>query len=664
MEIDRTTREPLAPLAQRQNVALAPVAAPSVVGADPVLLIGGPDSADATGVDEAAAPLVDLCLSPLAQTPFRVGLVGPYGAGKSFALRRLVRAISVAASQPPDAASPRHSKIVIVDFDAAGLGSDRAIGFDPASALASATFVALENGRDGVSYQALADEAAHGTADPARAALAASERHDDAGRRLEAERQARSEIESKRARLTESLIFETPGGRVDSMIRTSRSTIESRLNRFGFDDGDPAANFRALLRDLAGAGAGSRAGLLVRSTWAYRGQFALLLLAVAAAAAAYGLKRLGAAAGDGSLGDLVSGAQPVADFVNAHASWLDKGVSALLAVAGLAAFFNLWRAAGFTALLYRGLRLLRLDSVERRRELDASAERADRRLSALAAEADVASKRAEALTKRAGGARHVVRPPGPPFLKALETPAKTSRDFFAELGRLMRGPASAETPAPSRIVFAIDNLEALPPVDAARLIDALQTFLGPGAVALVACDPDALAPGAGSGFARTRFDVVFNLAGIVVGDSAARTAKLIGEGARAAGAPTRRATGPLAEPLSPAEGALLSALAPLGDGAPGSIRRLHNAYRLARLSEAPRPLVAVMLAALMSPNRDYARTLANMFGASEEPMDEPTGIPTLVAALQAARGVHGGPFSKADALAAWRAARLWAPSQG
>lgn len=662
LEIERGTREPAPLLPQRESVALAPVAPPSYAAADPVLLVGHPDSADATGVECAMAPLVDLCLSPLAQTPFRVGIVGPLGAGKSFALKRLTRSLSVAASQPPDASQPRHNKIVIVEFDAAGLGSDRAVGFDPASALASATFIALERGRDGVSYAALADEAAHGAADPARAAVAAAERHDDVGRRLEAERGAHADLESKRARLTESLIFETPGSRVDAMIRASRSTVESRLRRFGFVDGDPAANFRALLRDLAGAGASGRANLMVRSIWAYRGQLALLVLAALSFAAAYGLNRLVGASADGSFADLMQGADAVAAFVTAHAIAFKRAASVLLAVGGLAAFLDLWRAAGFVALLFRGLRLLGLDVVARRRELDAIGQRIERRLAALTAEAEAASKRAESLARRAGVVRNVARPPGPAFLKALETPARSSCDFFAELGRLMSQPATAETPTPSRIVLAIDNLEALPSADAVRLVDAVHALLGPGSVALVSCDLEALAPGAGAVFARARFDVVFNLSGVAQGDAGELTARLIGEGARGGPTGVHRSGASLVAPLSSAEIALLAALAPLGEGTPGAVRRLHNAYRLARLSEAPRPLVAVMLAACLSPNREHSRMLATMFGSSAETLEEPADAPTLVAALRAARGAHGGPISRAEGEAAWRAARRWSAS--
>ncbi len=653
LQIDRASREPTMPSPPRPN--------PPVASSDPVLIVGGAETPDLIGVDAAMAPLVELCLSPLAETPFRIGLIGPLGSGKTFALKRLAAAISVAASQPPDSYAPRHSRIVIANFDAAGLGSDRAVGFDPASALASAVFVALENGRDGLTYTALADEAAHGAADPLRAAIAAAERHDETSKRLDAERTARADLESKRARLSDVILYETPGSRVDAMIRANRATIEARLGRFGFGEGNATANYRDLLRDLAATNPTARIGLLFRAIWAYRGQLTLIVTAIVALAFAYGLARLRGAAADGSLAAFSDSLTSAAGFITANAGWIGHAITVLAWLAALAAFYDLWRAVGFSALLYRGLRLLSQEIVDRKRELDASVARADRRLATLSAEADATGRRAENLARRAGGARHVARPPGPAFLRALETPAKTSRDFFAELGRLMSRPASPETPTPSRLILAIDNLEALAPADASRLIDATQALIGPGAVALIACDPSALAPGAGPAFARSRFDVTFNLAALGGGDAERLAARVMGGAAAPGASPTLGVR--LVEPLSAAEAALLAALAPLTEGTPGAIRGLYNAYRLARVADAPRPLIALMLAALSSPNRDYARSLANALALPGETVEEPVETPKLVAAIQAARGAHGAPLSKAGAAAAWNVARRWSPSQ-
>ena len=210
IDADREEREPTA--AQSLGPILPPAAPrPTLPGPrEPVLFSDKSDSSDLLGVAEAVRPLAELCLAPEAQTPFLAGIVGPSGAGKSFALRRLVGAIDAlanAAAKTPG--GPFLSRIVIASVDAAGVSAD------PASALAAAAFVALERDRAGVSYPALADEAAHATTDPRRAALAAADRLDEIVRRLETERVAREEVEAKRARLAELLLYETPGSRVN-----------------------------------------------------------------------------------------------------------------------------------------------------------------------------------------------------------------------------------------------------------------------------------------------------------------------------------------------------------------------------------------------------------------------------------------------------------------
>ena len=221
---------------------------------EPIFYADTGDRADLQNIGEAVAPFAELCVLGEAQTPFLIGVVGPSGSGKSFAVRRLaetVETLAEAAAKTPQ--TPFLTRVLVAPIDAA------AIGADPASALAAAAFAALERDRNGVSYAALADEAAHAGVDPHRAALAAAERHDEIGKRLETERAARDDVEAKRARLTEALIYDTPGSRIDAFIRSNRPTIDARLRRFDLADGDAAANYRDLVRDLETAGAASRA---------------------------------------------------------------------------------------------------------------------------------------------------------------------------------------------------------------------------------------------------------------------------------------------------------------------------------------------------------------------------------------------------------------------
>ena len=361
------------------------------------------------------------------------------------------------------------SRVVVAQIDAAALSGD------PASALASAAFVALERDGAGGSYPALADEAAHAAADPRRAAVSAAERHDEITARLEAERSAREDVEAKRARLPEALLFETPGSRIDAFIRTRRGAIDARLRRFGLADGDSAANYRDLVRDFSSRGAASQAALIVRAIWAFGGQLRLLALALIAFLLAFAFHWLRGSSADAAMHGLGDTAAPVAGWIGAHGDWLEWAVKGMIAVGLIALFVNIWRAVSFSTLLHRGLRLLNADVRDRRRELDASAARLNRRVAALGLEAEAASKRAEAMAKRAGGGA-IARAPGPVFLKSLESPAKVSREFFAELGRLMSA-QSISMPAPQRVIFAIDNLEAIAPGDAARLIETASALL-------------------------------------------------------------------------------------------------------------------------------------------------------------------------------------------
>ena len=223
---------------------------------------------------------------------------------------------------------------------------------------------------------------------------------------------------------------------------------------------------------------------------------------------------------------------------------------------------------------------------------------------------------------------------------------------------------TAEAPAPRRLIFVFDNLEAMAPVAAARLIDAARALLGPGCVGVVACDPAALAGPAGAAFARDRFEVVFDIAAAASSPERERLAARMIGGSASTPPRVEAPRTPLAEPLTQNEIALLTSLASLTDGSPSAIKRLHNAYRLARVEKVSRPLVALALAARMNADADVARRLHAAISGYGDRWDDPTGPSELVAAAQAARAAQGGSSAKADAAAAWSLAARYAPVEG
>ncbi len=175
-------------------------------------------------------PLAHLCVTSQVQTPFLAGILGPSGAGKTFALRRLAQTIEQ-LSALATTSGPALQRVVLARVDAS-------IGVEAPVAIASAAYAALDRAQGGVDYSGLLDELRHAGGDPHRAASAASDRHDDLVRKLEAERAQRDEVEAKRARLADALAFDTPGSRLDVFARAHRGTIEAQLRRFGLAGGD------------------------------------------------------------------------------------------------------------------------------------------------------------------------------------------------------------------------------------------------------------------------------------------------------------------------------------------------------------------------------------------------------------------------------------------
>jgi hypothetical protein len=664
---------------------------------EPVFVADGRDGPDLLDMREAIQPIAQTCAHRDTQTPLMIGIVGPSGSGKSFALQRLRLAVAgLAAGEDKAAGGPYLGRIVTAPIDAA------AISGDPASAIAAAVFTALGRDDGDVNYSALADEAAHAGADPYQAANKALERHDEARRRLDAERQSRDEVEARRARLVENVLFDTAGSRVDSYARGARGQIEARLRRFDLAGGDSTANFKNLVRDLAGAGWGSRLGVVLASIWGYRSQRRLLLAALLFFVLAFGAAELRAEPVIAWAGGLGSPFTFVADWLRTHGELVGYVFDGLVALGVIALIMNLWRAVFFAAMLFRGARLLNYDVGERQRDLDAASARLNRRVAALTAETETAAKHAEVAEKRANARGEAIteRAPTPMFVEPALAGASAARAFLVAVGKLIgaqagRAPAVASSPvmlsaravlgpqispsqispsltppaavfAPERLLLTFDNLDALSPAQALNLIETAHSLLGPSFVAAVACDPVALTQAAGGeGLLRGRFDKLFQLTFNARVAGAANSARLIARLMGAAAPPRLPETqndarqSQLSDPLSASESTLLGALAPLAASTPRGVKRYLNAYRVARVTSAPRSALALMLALGQSGDGEAAAGMDLLLTAQDGALADPPGPPALVAAVRATRAANGGALTIAETVAAREVARRY-----
>ena len=265
------------------SIAPPPPAAP--VRVEPIFLGDLADGADLLNASQIVQPLAHLCVTPQVQTPFLAAILGPSGAGKTFALRRLAQTIEQLSASSGTASGQAAQRVVLARVDAS-------IGVEAPVAIASAAYAALDRDFGDVDYSGLLDEICHAGADPHRAASAASDRHDDLVRKLEAERTQRDDVEAKRARLADALAFDTPGSRIDVFARAHRGTIELQLRRFGLAGSDADLSYRNLARDVSTIGAGGQVAVVLRSIWAYGSQARLLLWGVFAFVLAFILRFL------------------------------------------------------------------------------------------------------------------------------------------------------------------------------------------------------------------------------------------------------------------------------------------------------------------------------------------------------------------------------------
>ena len=612
----------------------------------PVFLSDSVEGADVLDTAAIIQPLAQLCVTAQVQTPFLAAIAGLPGSGKSFALKRLVQAIEAFAGS--NGALPR---VVVARVDASD-GAEAPVG------LATAAYAALDREPGGIDYSALLDESSHAGGDPLRAAKAASDRHDEIVRKLETERALRDEVEARSARLSDALLFETPGSRVDVFARARRGTIDARLRRFDLAGPDAAASYRDLVRDMVGMGPGGRAGVALRSIWAYAGQRRLLFWAIVAFLLGFAIHLLHGQEAVDAIQKTPAPQELVADWttkiagwISGHGAWFETASKVLYVLGALALALNIWRAISFSTLVLRGAQLLNIDVRDRRRDLDNRLARLEQRVGALSAEADAAAKRAEAAGRRAGG-KAASRAPGPEFLDARHVPAAAARSFLAALAeRIGLGP---EGSAPNRLVLVIDNLDALPAGAAIAWIETAQSVIGSGLIGVLALDLTRLVdPLGGLHEGRRRLDkwlhVVVNLprrtdfdgerlmTRLLVTDGQATPRRLVAEHGTA-----------LIEPLSNAEATLLIALAPLAAHSPRGAKRFLNAYRLARCTSAPRPVVALMQAVAFA-DEDVREAMRNRLSGASGELGDFDGPELLAKAVETARAANNGAITMSDA---------------
>ena len=592
-------------------------------------------------------PLAQLCLSPQVQTPFLAAIFGPSGAGKTFALRRLMQTIEQLNASPARAGGAL-ARPVLARVDASS-------GVEAPVAIASAAYAALDREPGGVDYSGLLDEIGHAGGDPHRAARAASDRHDEAGQ----EARGRA-LAARRARGQAGAACGHAGVRHPRLAPRRVRPRAPRNDRGAIAPVRPRRSRRRLELPPSGARhvdprrGRPRRDRGPRAIWAYGSQARLILWGIVAFALGFALRLLHGETALAAIGRASDWLKPVADWIGAHGEWFARASDILYLLGALAIALNLWRALGFSNLLLRGARLLTSEVRERRSDLDARAARLSQRVVALTAEADSAAKGADAAIRRVGG-KTSMRAPGPEFLELGHDHSASAREFLSALsGRI--GRSAAAGPTPDRLIVVVDNLDALPPAAAIAWIDAAQSVIGPGAIGLLAFDPARLAAALGGlREARRRLgkwlQATINLPARGDADGGRVIARLLSAAGEPAPAPDPAMAAALMEPLSGAEAALLAALAPLAAHSPRDAKRFLNAYRLARCSAAPRPVVALMQAAAFADD-DAQTAMRDRLASGPGDLSDIAGPPALVEAIRAARAALNGPISIEDARAA------------
>jgi hypothetical protein len=622
-----------------------PVSAPSAKAAP-----AQQPSPDALGVDPAIRGLAELAAHRSAGSPLTLGLLGPAGAGKSFALARfveLVQAFSASGAQP---GSAYVQNIVVARVDAAAAR-------EPSTALAGSVFSALQAG--GGASASLAEDAVAAGADPVDAARSASERLIEMRRRLDAERQTLRDLSGRRARLSETVLYQSAGSRIDSWARLNRSRLEGRLRAFGFKSGDPVATYKDLVRDVSeNRGLMGQASAFFHAMWAFRGQARLIVLAFIffLLAWALGLAKDSQSIWAGWIGGQGEAGGRAAAWINANGAFILSMARTILFWAALGCIaLNVFRAARFMTPIFRGVSLLDADMESGQRDLDSLIGNQTRLVDDLSGQADAQARRAEEAERRASAHASRRREDAgvTPFVaKDSDAGRRQARAFFRALERELANGAG-----PSRIVVAIDDLDSLAPDEAASFIDEAATLLAQGPfVLVVAADAQRLAQGwggDGAGRIARRIQIGVRVDAASSGDYARLVRRLLAteDPASATQAPFDASAPSIWDrPVPREESTLLEQLAPLAGRSPRSVAQFITAYRLGRARTDKWAPLALALALDVGATSDEQAAFAGAISPSMpgQPVDV-AGLPARVAeAVASARAANGGVLAAGD----------------
>jgi hypothetical protein len=632
---------------------------PEAVSSQAIFAADLPDGPDALGLDAPLGLLAGLAAHARIETPLTIGLFGPSGSGKSFALTKLIRSIEDLRAATP--AAPYIGEIVTLRVDAAHIDGH------PATALAGALHASLAR-----TFPALAAEAARAARDPRAEASEALERLDVSRRKFEAEKRSLDDASARRARLAETILYQTAGSQIDAYTCASKARIKGLLAKLG-SPSDPLLAYKDMVQAIASTPGGARrAGFATRAFFAFKGQTrliatALLLLVLGAA--------LGFAIDEDTawLGWLRANESSVsiANWLEAHMDLLASLRGIVFVGAAIALGVNVWRAARLLQLVFRGAALLQADLDVARRETDGLFAHQARRVAALAADVSRLSRLAAEAERRAVDALPVDSTLAEPSPFAIDTATQQAQAFAAAVGAMIARPRETRTGksggAPGRIVVALDHLDAVPTSRGREILVYARSLFNQGFVMLIAADRGRLADTAGE--TSPSLDKWIQVP-VQIGEIASRAnyATLVRAilGGRDAPEPRARnaetsALPALDQPVSAAETQLLADLAPLAGSSARALKRFVNLYRLTRSAGTNHQGALAFMLALDAGGTPSEIAAVNDALSNSEPdadLDLHHCGPRVVEALAAVRSAQG-EVSVAAARRAAATARMF-----